>query len=114
MALGALNGVPDVMLEIRNSERGSENTPELSECYSEIQTLRNPPPLLRFLVVLGGNAVRFFPALCFGESPELFCHFCRVLPFLGFLCGGFFETSSGAREGRGESWFFVGKMLYFR
>ena len=22
--------------------------------------------------------------------------------------------NSGAREGRGESWFFVGKMLYFR
>ena len=28
-----------------------------------------PPPLLRFWVDLGGNAVRFFPALCFGKSP---------------------------------------------
>ena len=58
--------------------------------------------------------MRFFPASCFGKSPLLFCHFYRVLLFLGFLRGGFSETSSGAREGRGESWFLIGKMLYFR
>ena len=57
-----------ILLVMRNSERGSENTPELSECYAEIQALNNPPPLLRFLFDSGENAVRFFPAMCFGKS----------------------------------------------
>ena len=59
--------------------------------------------------------MRFSPASCFGKSPLLFCIFYRVRStLLRFLRGGFSETNSGAREGRGESWFLVGKMLYFR
>ena len=49
-----------------NSERCSENTQKLPE-KSRLST--PSPPLLLFWVVLGGNAVRFFPAWCFGKSP---------------------------------------------
>ena len=38
-------------------------------CATGRSMLVHPPPSCEFLLDLGGNAVRFFPALCFGKSP---------------------------------------------
>ena len=56
--------------------------------------------------------MRFFRRCVSGNPPNCFGVF-SVLLVLGFLCGGFFGTSSRAGVGRGESWIFVWKMLKF-
>ena len=77
-SLGPRTECQTLLLEMRNSERGSENTPELSECYSEIQALRNPPPSCDFCLIQGRMLCVFFrrcvsgnPTNCFG----VFVHF---------------------------------------
>ena len=52
-----------------NSKRCSENTAELHVASRNLRPQRTPPPILRILLDLRGNAVRFFPAMGVGKSP---------------------------------------------
>ena len=48
-----------------------------------------------FVYGLGGNAVRFFLGVFFGDCPPSFWVFFRVLSILGFFLGRFFGTNFG-------------------
>ena len=95
---------------VPNSERCSENTPELSE---KSRSPTHPPPLLRFFVNFRGKCCAFFYGAVFREIPLIVLGFFTVLLVLGLLFEGFFGTNSGAGVGWGELWIFVWKMLQF-
>ena len=82
-----------------SSESCSENTPAISESYSE-NSPKNPetpkPGVLPgFFVGIRGKCCPFFSGVSPGDCPPSFFGFFRVLPVLGFLFGGFFGTNFG-------------------
>ena len=97
-----------LLAAMQNSERCSENTPELSECHSERHALRDPHPSPANFGRIRGKCCAFFYGAVFREIPliVLAFFFYSSTP-LSFFVRQFSGTNSCAGVGRGESWFFV-------
>ena len=96
-----------LLAAMQNSERCSENTPELSECHSERHALRDPHPSPANFGRIRGKCCAFFYGAVFREIPliVLAFFFFTVLLLLVFLSDSFLGRTLAQEWGGGSPGF---------